>query len=42
MQPRLLIVEDEVAILTALKHFFTHQGFEVDAVRRLGASNTHE
>jgi DNA-binding response OmpR family regulator len=32
MKPRLLIVEDEVAILNALKSFFTLQGFEVDAV----------
>jgi DNA-binding response OmpR family regulator len=30
MTPRLLIVEDEVAILDALKYFFVHQGFSVD------------
>jgi two-component system, response regulator, stage 0 sporulation protein F len=29
MTPRLLIIEDEVAILDALKHFFVHQGFSV-------------
>lgn len=29
MNPRLLIIEDEVAILHALQHFFTHQGFAV-------------
>ncbi|HEX9942274.1 MAG TPA: response regulator [Thermoanaerobaculia bacterium] len=32
MQPRLLIVDDEVAILNAMKGFFAQQGFEVDAV----------
>ena len=29
MKPRLLIIEDEVAILAALEHFFIHQGFSV-------------
>jgi DNA-binding response OmpR family regulator len=32
MNPRLLIVEDEAAILGALEQFFSCQGFSVDAV----------
>jgi DNA-binding response OmpR family regulator len=33
MTPRLLIIEDEVAILDALRHFFAHQGFSVHTAR---------
>ena len=34
-RPRILLVEDEVAVLTALKKFFTREGYDVDAAREL-------
>jgi DNA-binding response OmpR family regulator len=48
MKPRLLVVEDEVAILTAMERFLAHQGFEVDtalgreAAERLLAAGAYD
>ena len=33
--PKILLVEDEVAVLTALTKFFTGEGFDVDGAREL-------
>ena len=33
MKPKILIVEDETAVVTLLRYNLEHQGFEVDAVR---------
>jgi len=38
MSLKLLIVEDEAAILSALEQFFSSQGFEVDAVGEQAAA----
>ena len=34
-RPRILLVEDETAVLAALKKFFTREGFDVDGAREL-------
>ena len=34
-RPRILLVEDEAAVLAALKKFFTREGFGVDGAREL-------
>jgi DNA-binding response OmpR family regulator len=35
IRPRILLVEDETAVLTALKKFFTREGYDVDSAREL-------
>src|SRR3954462_6144446 len=34
-RPRILLVEDEVAVLAALRKFFTRAGYDVDGAREL-------
>jgi DNA-binding response OmpR family regulator len=34
-RPRILLVEDEAAVLTALRKFFTRAGYDVDGAREL-------
>lgn len=34
-RPRMLIVEDEAAVLAALKKFFTREGYDVDTAQEL-------
>jgi DNA-binding response OmpR family regulator len=40
MMPRILIVDDEEAVLFGMREYFTIQGFEVDCVRELAQARS--